>query len=139
MDVNKIFNVFSESPLEEEDKQDYIKWQHTPTYSVGMFKKIIVNHNNIKKTIIKALRPNANLSDIEFEDLESLGQFVTYNRAWEYIKHFDLTSEVWVDSLSILYDNAFESSLNSAILFFENIEEYEKCSLLSKIKNLLSI
>jgi len=55
MDINKIFNLFDGSSLENqaEAASDSIIIQETPMFWIGMFKKIILNHQSLYKQIYK--------------------------------------------------------------------------------------
>ena len=51
VDIDNIFELFSEGDdLDGGDNSTtYINFKENPIYWVGMFKKIILNHNNSKK------------------------------------------------------------------------------------------
>ena len=55
VDIDNIFELFSEGDNLDgsNDSTTYIDFKETPTYWVGMFKKLILNHNNFNKKVIQ--------------------------------------------------------------------------------------
>ena len=84
MDINKIFNLFDGSSLENqaEAASDTIIIQETPMFWIGMFKKIILN-NYVFYHQIKNHLPEDVIKQIDGGD--DLANMVTYSRAWFYI------------------------------------------------------
>jgi hypothetical protein len=113
---------FSDYDLEELKK--------TPQYRFGMFIKIINNKDYFRKNIRKVLKEEENENVIEFEE------FLVYNRAWYWIKDFDL-NDPGVDDV-YNYDEAL-LAFDLSIKYFEKVEDYEKCSYLFSFKSLLKM
>lgn len=113
---------FSDYDLEELKK--------TPQYKFGMFIKIINNKDYFRKNIKKALVDGRECNSDGFED------FLVYNRAWYWIKDFDLNNPGVVKIYN--YDEAL-LALDLSIKYFEEIEDYEKCSYLFSFKSLLKM
>ena len=113
---------FSDYDLEELKK--------TPQYRFGMFIKIINNKDYFRKNIRKVLKEEGNENVIEFEE------FLVYNRAWYWIKDFDLNNP----GIEGIYDyDGALLALDSSIKYFEGLEDYEKCSYLFSFKSLLKM
>jgi len=128
MDINKIFNSFTS----EDDNIVAIDFSEHPTYLLGMFKKIILNHKNFFiKNLIFLLKSDP---DVNHNDVESLGDMLIYNRAFSYIEKIDLSNDAHIQAIENNYTPQLMASLDSAILYFENVEEYEKCAIILKIK-----
>ena len=72
------------------------------------------------------------------EDIKDAGEFVTYNRAWSYIKKIDISKKEHLKSVKIYADEYLDVTLKLSINFFIETEEYEKCAHLQKILNYLS-
>ena len=113
---------FSDYDLEELKK--------TPQYKFGMFIKIINNKDYFRKNIKRALVEGKEGNSEGFED------FLVYNRAWYWIKDFDLSNPEVVKVYN--YGEAL-LALDLSIKYFEEIEDYEKCSYLFSFKSLLKM
>jgi hypothetical protein len=134
MDIDKIFNLFDGSSLENqaEEASDTIIIQETPMFWIGMFKKIILN-NQIFYHQLKSHLPEELLKEISQGD--DLADMVTYSRAWFYISKLDLKRRVDVDALSTFTDDNLLYTTEMALRFFEGKEEYEKCAHIKKIQD----
>ena len=60
MDINRIFNLFNpdddfRSPTKQESGVDFQfeEFKTTPPYYIGMFEKMILNHNNVRNQVVK--------------------------------------------------------------------------------------
>tara|TARA_R110000744_G_scaffold150603_3_gene263899 strand:+ start:485 stop:916 length:432 start_codon:yes stop_codon:yes gene_type:complete len=133
VDIDNIFELFSEGDNLDgsNDSTTYIDFKETPTYWVGMFKKLILNHNNFNKKVIQFFE-KAN-EELDLDDVKEAGEFVIYNRAWSYIRHIDINAKLHVKSLEKYTDEYLDVALKLSIHFFEQQEEYEKCILLKSI------
>ena len=120
MDLNHIFNLFGGSDKKYTDEPpstiNMADFEETPTYKVGMFKKIILNQHVFQKKLIN--------------------MFKTKDDAF-YIKDCLVDDEIWQGSLRIQHDDHLETSVKLSISFFEDTEEYEKCAFLMKIQKYL--
>jgi len=133
MNINNIFSLFSQETPEGEGNNTTIDITQTPLYWVGMYKKIILNHNNFSNGLINDLKHTKN---IDLNDIKLAGDFILYNRAWYYIKNIDLGIESHIDSIKYHNDKVFLKILKNSIKYFEDCEEYEKCAHLKKILNI---
>jgi hypothetical protein len=100
-----------------------------------MFKKLINSHLNYQKGLIQMFQmadPKLNV-----EDIEAAGENLLYNRAWEYIKNYDLKDKYSQKTLLKEKSIELEHAFVSAIVYFENQEEYEKCAFLKKFLDFL--
>ena len=50
-----------------------------------MYKKLILNHVNFNKKLAEFFQKSN--KDLDINDMKEAGEFVTYNRAWLYIKN----------------------------------------------------
>jgi hypothetical protein len=139
MDINSIFNLFgnddkksNEAPPSTIKMDDFEK---TPTYKVGMFKKIILNQHVFQKKLINIFQTPED--DYDMEGMEEVGEYIAHHRAWSHIKDCLIDDELWQGSLMIQHDDYLDTSLKLSISFFENVEEYEKCAFLVKIQKYL--
>mgnify|MGYP001177051012 CR=1 FL=1 len=114
----------------------YMDFKNTPTYWVGMYKKLILNHINFNKKIIKFFQKSDKALDLG--DVKEAGESITYNRAWNYIKKIDINKKEHLEGIDNYADEYLDTSLKLGISFFIETEEYEKCAHLQKILNYLS-
>jgi hypothetical protein len=133
MNISKIFSLFSNneeldsSPI---DVTSYDDFTNTPVYWVGMFRKLISQYETVGDNFILSLPPQSNLDPLEMREAY---KFMSHLRAFSYIENFNLENKEHVDVLKRFNDELLISCLYSSILYFEDIEEYEKCLILKKI------
>ena len=124
MDTDDLFRLFSDEDKElSKDKLPVLDFTEHPVYWIGMFTKIIKNHNGYDlyiKQVFNKLTPEV---EIEIEKMEELGDWVTFNRAWYYIEKLDLSSEFHYENLIISGTKDTILALDIAILHFERFEE----------------
>jgi len=138
MDIDKIFNLFDGSSLENkaEEASDTIIIQETPMFWIGMFKKIILNNKAFYQHLYNSLDPEVIK---EMAGIDNMADMVTYSRAWFYISKLDLKRRVDIDALSTFTDNDLLYASEMALRFFEGKEEYEKCAYLKQIQDVIKI
>tara|TARA_R110002073_G_scaffold37105_6_gene107675 strand:- start:163 stop:582 length:420 start_codon:yes stop_codon:yes gene_type:complete len=130
MDIDNIFELFSDSEFIKEDKPS-IEFSKTPIYWVGMYKKLILNHINFNKKILKFFK-KAN-QEFDIDDIKEAGEFFVYNRAWDYIEKIDIKEPTHLLALTEYSDEYLDISLKLGINFYEQQEQYEKCAFLKKL------
>ena len=135
MDANKIFGLFtgnysSEEP-EVEKKLTFEELENTPIYWVGMYKKLIHNHQNFNRKIAGFLAEVD--EELNVYDVETAGEFVVYNRAWYWISKLDITNIIHQDAVEYYNDDYLITYLKFSISYWEEIEAYEKCAHLKSI------
>ena len=132
MGLENIFELFSSNEdLDGENNEVHIDFTQTPTYWIGMYKKLVLNHINFNKKVIKFFKESN--EELDIEDVENAGEFVVYNRAWHYIQNVDINVEEHVIAIEKYTDEYLDTALKLGIHFFEEYEEYEKCALLKQI------
>jgi hypothetical protein len=138
VNLDHIFHLFnSNEDLEGVDNGEvHINFKNTPTYWVGMYKKLIINHINFNKKIIKFFEKSN--KELDLGDVKEAGEHVTYNRAWSYIKKIDISKKEHIKGVKVYADEYLDTALKLGISFFIETEEYEKCAHLQKILNHLS-
>jgi len=130
--LDNIFELFSSNEdLDGKNELAHIDFTQTPTYWVGMYKKLVLNHINFNKKVLKFFK-EAN-KELDIEDVKEAGEFVVYNRAWYYIQNVDINVEEHVLAVENYADEYLDTSLKLGIHFFEEQEEYEKCAHLKHI------
>ena len=139
IDKNRIFQLFGnpendKNPAVNElinAKEDFLK---SPTAKLGMFTKMIYNHDvfhqKLKKFFAREKAPfNAN-------EAKEASAFAVYNRAWSYIKDVNIDDDEHQDALWEFNSKPLFKALNQAISYFESTEEYERCAFLVKVKEM---
>jgi hypothetical protein len=130
MDINKIFNLFNgdepESLGEKSQQVDtLLDYKNHPLFWVGMFKKLIQNHQTFNDQLLKFFD---NLDEgLNMVDVDKAGEYVVFNRAWEYIKKVDPDNLVTQEALYRFADIHLKLALELSINYFQEHEEYEKC------------
>jgi hypothetical protein len=114
------------SKMEEEIEE----WKDTPRYKMGMFVKLIINGTLFRKQLSNMFEGSNKI------DIGNAGEFIMYNRAWYWIKDFNIEDSDWVESVKPYEEEEVVRACDLTISYFENLEEFEKCSLLLSIKKL---
>jgi hypothetical protein len=138
LNLDHIFHLFSSNDDLQGIANDkaFIDFKNTPTYWVGMYKKLILNHINFNKKIIKFFQKSN--KELDLGDVKEAGEFVTYNKAWSYIKKIDINNKEHLKGIDTYADEYLDTSLKLGINFYIETEEYEKCAHLQKILDYLS-
>ena len=135
MNVDKIFNLFNgdepESLREKAQQVDtLLDYKNHPLFWVGMFKKLIQNHQVFNDQLLKFFdKLDENLSTT---DVDKAGEFIVFNRAWDYIQKVDPDNLVAQEALYRFADIHLRVALELSINYFQEHEEYEKCLHLKK-------
>jgi len=146
MDKDKIFGLFDFEGDEEGMDETYqpsteLKiYQDTATFKIGMFIKIIKNHEVFHQKLEKFFEEEIGGDFIQNESKE-FSKLTTYNRAWHYIKDVDIDDKDHIfEILGYEYNfpNALPKYLNMLIKFYEDREEYLRCAHLHKIYTVLN-
>ena len=141
MDINRIFSLFndydfkSEKQREKKEELKFKEFKNTPPYHIGMFEKMILNHNNVKNKVVDLFKKSN--EEFNINEIEEAGEFMAYNRAWNYIQDCNLNDQCWKESLLLRNGDYLITALKLSIHYFEGYEDYEKCAFLKKIENFL--
>ena len=135
MNINKIFSLFK-SPEEPEEEISQIDLSNSPIIWIGMFKRMIINYETFAKQLIQFFKSSEPSLDVE--EIERVSGYMVYSKAYDHLIKLDLTNKTHLDSLQLYSDETFDFVLNKALLYFESIEEYEKCIFLKQIQNIVN-
>ena len=137
IDKDKIFQLFVEGKEITDDKtKEEIKiFMNGPYAKIGMFVKLIQNHEVFHKKLEKFLKKEQ--PDYNVESTKEASEFTIYHRSWSYIKNIDIDNSDHINAIINFDPKVFYKTLDGAINFFENYEEYEKCAHMHKIKELV--
>ena len=140
MNFDHIFNLFNsdgdgfDRTLNDgfEKEVEFDEFRTTPLYKLGMFEKMILNHDHLVQSISNIFK-NSN-DPINIPEVEEAGEYIAYNRAWEYIRECELNDTCWIEGLLFRDNEYLTTAVKMAIHYFEGLEEFEKCSFLKKIQ-----
>lgn len=141
MDPNNIFNLFDDentSKVAEPTKklEDKLKeFKDSPTVKIGMFTKLILNHHIFHSKLEKFLKQEEPTYDVK--STKESSEFVVYNRAWFYLNQVDISQKEDIFAILDFNPNTLNNALESALLYFEDKEEYLKCAHIFKIQQIL--
>lgn len=134
MDISKIFELFTNSEkVEDEEGTSYVDYTQSPLYWVGMYKKLVLNNSNLNKKIVKFFKDTN--EDLDMDEMSEAGEWITYQRAWDYIKFINIEMESHIKAIKTFSDDYLETALKLGISYFEEKEKYEYCAHLKGILN----
>ena len=143
VDVNKIFGLFGgedKNPKHDSGNNQDMSYlledykQH-PMFWVGMFKKLIYNHKVFNAKVLNSFKDLD--GELDMNDVENAGEFIMYNRAWYWINKIDIKETLHQNALTHYADEILLTYTKVVILYFQELEEYEKCAHLKKIQDFL--
>ena len=143
VNVDKIFGLFDnedETPKSNSDVNQDMSYlledykQH-PMFWVGMFKKLIYNHQSFSDKILNSFKDLD--GELDMNDVENAGEFIVYNRAWYWINKIDIKEQLHQNALTHYADEILLTYTKVVILYFQELEEYEKCAHLKKVQDFL--
>jgi hypothetical protein len=137
IDKDKIFKLFVDGKEISDDKtnKEIKDFMNGPYAKIGMFVKLIQNHEVFHKKLEKFLKQEQ--PDYNVESTKEASEFTVYNRAWSYIEKIDIDNSDHLNAIINFDPRVFYKTLDGAVNFFEIYEEYEKCAHLYKIKELV--
>lgn len=132
MNKDKIFDLFVEDnnsikPLDLPQGHYYAK--------IGMFTKLILNHFVFHAKLEKFLQKEEPTYSIQ--STKEASEFVVFNRAWHYISQINPNDKEVVFAILDFDSKSLNKALESALQYFVEREEYERCAHLFKIQTIL--
>ena len=135
MNKDKIFGLFEEKG-NETNHLEKLDLPYNDSYmKIGMFTKLILNHFVFHAKLEKFLQQEEPSYNIQ--STKEASSFVVFNRAWHYLKQVNPNDKETVFTILEFNPNSLNKALDSALQYFEDIEEYEKCAHIFKIKTIL--
>lgn len=133
MNIDQIFNMFEKDNKDVDENNMLIDFSDHPLYWISGFNKIVNNYVLFTEYINREF--NKIPPELRSDELGLINNIILYNRAWEYIKRFNIDNKFHLDCLKLKASNSLLKSLESSVLIFEGMEEYEKCAFLKKIQD----
>ena len=140
MSLDSVFDLFGFSDDNDESKKikaELEVFKKSPTFKLGMFKKMILNGVIFKKQVLKFFAKST--PELDVKGIDDAGEFMVYSRAYYWIKEFKFRSKEWKTALEGYSDEEFLCAVKLTIHYFESVEEYEKCALLKKIQDMVMV
>lgn len=142
IDKNKLFSLFGSSDDDFDNKKSIKDLEkimeeelESPINKLGMFVKLIINHLVFHQKLKKFLDKESS-GAIDLETTKEAASFAVFNRAWYYIKDLDLKNKKHCKAVMDYKSGPLKQTLEEAISYFEEVEEYEKCAFLHTIHKL---
>ena len=136
---DKIFDLFDDSQEIQQQvigqKKSLPGFKDSTYFKLGMFTKLIVNHFVFHYKLEKFLKQEE--PSYSVENTREASEFVVFNRAWSYIKQIDLNKKESIFTVLDFNPKLLNKTLESALIYFENSEEYEKCAHIFKFQQIL--
>ena len=137
IDKDKIFKLFVDGKEVDDSRtnEEIHDFMNGPYAKIGMFVKLIQNHEIFHKKLEKFLKKEQ--PDYNVESTKEASEYTVYHRAWSYIKNIDIDNSDHINAIINFDPKLFYKTLNGSVNFFERYEEYEKCAHLYKIKEIV--
>jgi hypothetical protein len=137
IDKDKIFKLFVDGKEVDDSRtnEEIQDFMNGPYAKIGMFVKLIQNHEIFHKKLEKFLKKEQ--PDYNVESTKEASEYTVYHRAWSYIKNIDIDNSDHINAIINFDPKLFYKTLNGSVNFFERYEEYEKCAHLYKIKEIV--
>lgn len=139
MNKDRIFDLFDDSNSAKEkvmqQKQSLAVFNNSPYHKLGMFTKLIVNHFIFHYKLEKFLQKEEPSYDVK--STKEASEYVVYNRAWNYLKQINPEEKDHLIAILDFNQKVLDKTLESALTYFEEFEEYEKCAHIFKIQQIL--
>tara|TARA_Y100000361_G_scaffold26587_1_gene21541 strand:+ start:288 stop:707 length:420 start_codon:yes stop_codon:yes gene_type:complete len=135
IDKDKLFGLFSNEEKLAEAKVNLKRLKDDPYTKIGMFNKLIQNHNIFHQKLEKFLSQENPNFDIDITKRAS--EYTVFNRAFNYISKLNpLNSEI--RAIFKTFDPIIlQKSITIVMNYFIETEEYEKCAHLRKFEEIL--
>ena len=139
MNKDSIFSLFDDSSESrekvKETKKALVGFNNSPHHKLGMFTKLIVNHFIFHYKLEKFLQKEEPSYDVK--STKEASEYVVYNRAYNYLKQVNPEKKDHLFAVLDFNQKVLDKTLGSALMYFEEFEEYEKCAHIFKIQQIL--
>lgn len=136
MDINKVFGLFEEQDSNE-NSVTKLDLTDSPVMWIGMFKKLIINYKVFSQQLINMfslIEPPLDISDIK-----RASSYMVYTRAFDYISKINTENQNHIECLKLYSDENLKQSISISLHYYESLEEYEKCAVLKKIQDVITL
>ena len=137
MNLSNFFSLFSndnESKTSSTQDTTLEELMNTPLYWIGMFKKLIYNYKSHGNKML--MQVDGFDIGVNYDDVQEAYEFMLYERSYFYLTCLDINNPEDLKILKKESDKILLFALNSCISYYEDQEEYEKCSFLKEVLDL---
>ena len=135
IDKNKLFSLFSNEEKVKEAEINLRRLKEDPYTKLGMFTKLIQNHNIFHQKLERFLSQENPNFDIGITKQAS--EYTVFNRAFNYISKLDPKNENNRSIVKTFDPLILQKSITIVMNYFIGTEEYEKCAHLRKFEEIL--
>jgi hypothetical protein len=136
MDPELVFGLFEDSGKESEgESKEIVDFSDHPYIFMGMFTRIILRGDILNDQVVKFFSEINR--ELDRDNLQNVNKNLIYSRAYSYIKQLDLSNSFHIETLLDKVDTNFIAACSMSIEHFAELEEYEKCALIKKIKDFI--
>ena len=139
MNKDKIFSLFDDSSEAQgklkEQKKSLAVFNNSPYHKLGMFTKLIVNHFIFHAKLEKFLKKESPTYNVG--STKEASEFVVFNRAFNYLNQINPLDKEVTFAVLDFDSKILTKTLESALIYFEELEEYEKCAHIYKFQKIL--
>jgi hypothetical protein len=136
---DKIFSLFDDSnPSQEQpigSKNTLTSFNAGPYHKLGMFTKLILNHFVFHHKLEKFLQKEEPSYNVE--STKEASAFVVFNRAYHYLSQVNPEEKEDIFAILDFNPKLLGKTLEQSIIYFEGLEEYEKCAHIHKFQKIL--
>ena len=130
--IKKNITVVKNS-IDKKTKRDLEEFKQSPHFKLGMFTKMILNGMNFKKQIVSFFSKAD--KDLDIVGVDEAGDFMMFNRAYYWISEYGPRKKAWKEAINKKASKDFMFCLEVSLKYFEELEEFERCAKLKKIKD----
>jgi len=141
MNLSNFFSLFSNNDDSKNQKEESLSPQpsieelmNTPVYWIGMFKKLVYNYKSFGDKLL--LQVEGFNIGTDYNDVQNAYEFMLYERSYFYLTCLDTHNPEDLKVLEKESDKILLFALDNCISYYEDQEEYEKCSYLKEISDL---
>jgi len=137
LDKEKIFQLFVDGKIvdDAQTKAEIQDFMNGPYAKIGMFVKLIQNHQIFHQKLEKFLKQES--PEYNLESTKDASEFAINSRAWEYIKKINPKNGEDEEAIHGFDPELLYSILNGIIKYYEDYEDYIKCAHLFSIQQII--
>lgn len=132
MELKNILDILN-SFTPEDEREVLTKLENNPRHVISMFKKTIIDYFVIRDQTVKLIKKQH--PDLNEKDLQKAGDHLTYVKAFEILVQLDVKNLTHLKYLQEKPNAEFMKCANDSLLYFERIEDYDKCIYLRDLLN----
>jgi hypothetical protein len=77
--------------------------------------------------------------DLDINDISNAGEYIIYTKSYVFLKRLNIECELDLQVIQNNTNSEFLTALESSLSYYEKYEEYEKCSFILSIINIIKV